>query len=433
MSSFDLNDISAALPDSHNATSKPLLPPEIWARIIPMLRRSMNAENHPERLYDYHQHDLATAMRVNKLFYKFAAPILYERVIVSNFPLFLYGIPLLHPQDPPEIFDTPKVKLFKQIKRLDIAYTSLRSDQTVGKQLPEFMLKHLDLPSNVVPALTTDINLTHQAVLNPLMGWAMSMDAPSLFPNLETITTGRYGERNSWDVYNPNFTKLDYIPIDEDNQTAELQEAAGKLHELFKKQLFGRYLVGTISNPKHICNYVSSGPRTPVWNNHFPNDYMLSTRIKVIEKEILPKTYTTHLKEQILKGVWMNLAEGITNRWIIDSYFRELDDPVEHYLVFTFIQKQLITRREISSLFNIDKSTKIEIYGWNNKKMIRNAVNIMLGGNESLFVTPYSDEEGLATIKAFLGIGNDIEEDPCCVVELMDGDGDCPACGSDDD
>ncbi|WVW83343.1 hypothetical protein I302_105362 [Kwoniella bestiolae CBS 10118] len=397
-----------------NGTFQPLsrspqLPPEIWGRIITFLRRPMGSTGSMRNPNDYHQNDLAVAMRVNKMFYRYAAPTLYHRVIVSNFPLFLYGVPLLHPGDPPTIFDTPKTRLLKYVKRLDIAYSSLKPTGPPDNPLPHLILLHLNLPSAVIPPLTTDINNTYEVAKELLMGWAKSADASLLFPVLEVISTGGFGER-LWDSYNPNFTKLDYTDMTTYQTTEEVNESAGVLNHLFKQQLFGRFLTGC-SIPKRIVNYVSSGPMTPVYNRHFPNDHMLMTRLSTSDTydATLPQSYTTHLLQQIYRGVWLNVAEGVVNRWVVDPIFRECRAETQ-MLVYTYIRGQLVTRRQLSKMLNMDKNTKIRVYGVLDPEMVHNVLPALVG-NHGNFEGEYTDEEGLRTMKAYLGIGIDEEED----------------------
>ncbi|WWD10351.1 hypothetical protein V865_008486 [Kwoniella europaea PYCC6329] len=407
----------------------PELPPEIWGRIIPFLKRPMGSAGTLRNANDYHQHDLATAMRVNKTFYRYTAPILYSRVIVSNFPLFLYGVPTLHPGDPPDTFNTAKTRLFKYIKRLDIAYSSLLPNVSVGQHLPSELILHLDLPTSVIPALTTDINQTYEVSKDLLMGWAKSPDAPLLYPNLRVIATGSFGER-LWDSYNPNFTKLDYTDLSPITSLEEVQESAGILHHLFKQNLFGRFITGC-SSPKQIINYVSSGPMTPVYNRHFPNDQMLMTRstLSADYTETLPTSYTTHLLEQIHRGVWLNVAEGVDNIWIVDPIFKECD-PQTQVLVYTYIRGQLVTRRQLSKVLNMDPNTKIKIYNVIDPKMIYSVLPALVGDHVNLR-EGYTDEVGLKIIKTYLSIGIDEEEDreTFAQVELVadgeheDGDG----------
>ncbi|WVQ70298.1 uncharacterized protein L199_008524 [Kwoniella botswanensis] len=391
------------------ASTMPELPPEIWGRIIPFLKRPMGSTGTLRNANDYHQHDLATAMRVNKAFYRYTAPILYSRVIVSNFPLFLYGVPTLHPGDPPETFDTPKTRLFKYIKRLDIAYSSLLPNVSVGQALPAQLLLHLDLPTSVIPALTTDINQTYEVSKDLLMGWAKSPDAPLLFPNLQLVVTGSFGER-LWDSYNPNLTKLDYTDLSHIASLDEVQESVGILHHLLKQNLFGRFLTGC-SSPRQIINYVSSGPMTPVYNRHFPKDHMLMTRstLSPSNTDTLPESYTTYLLEQIHRGVWLNVAEGVVNRWVVDPIFKECDTQTQA-LVYTYIKSQLITRRQLSKRLHMDTNTKIKIYNVIDPKMI-NSVLPALVGDHMNFQEGYTDEVGLKIIKTYLSIGIDEEED----------------------
>ncbi|WWD01616.1 hypothetical protein V866_008561 [Kwoniella sp. B9012] len=401
------------------ASTMPQLPPEIWGRIIPFLKRPMGSTGTLRNANDYHQHDLATAMRVNKTFYRYTAPILYSRVIVSDFALFLYGVRTLHPGDPPEIFDTPKTRLFKYIKRLDIAYSSLLRNASIGQPLPADLLLHLDLPTSVIPALTTDINQTYEVSKDLLMGWAKSPDAPLLFPNLQLVVTGSFGER-LWDSYNPNFTKLDYTDLSHITSLNEVQESAGILHHLFKQNLFGRFITGC-STPRQIINHVSSGPMTPVYNRHFPNDHMLMTRSTLSPNytDTLPETYTTYLLEQIHRGVWLNVAEGVVNRWVVDPIFKECS-PSTQALVYTYIRGQLVTRRQLSKLLNMDSNTKIKIYNVIDPKMIYGVLPELVGDHGN-FGENYTDEVRLKTIKTFLGMGIDEEEDKdtFAEVELM--------------
>ncbi|KAK6902728.1 hypothetical protein I203_107987 [Kwoniella mangroviensis CBS 8507] len=416
----ELNTLASAMPE---------LPPEIWGRIIPFLKRPMGSTGTLRNANNYHQHDLATAMRVNKTFYRYTAPILYSRVIVSNFPLFLYGIPTLHPGDPPETFDTAKKRLFKYIKRLDIAYSSLQPNVSVGQPLPAQLLLHLDLPTSVIPPLTTDINQTYEVSKDLLMGWAKSSDAPLLFPNLQVVATGSFGER-LWDSYNPNFTKLDYTDISQIASLEDVQESAKILHHLFKQNLFGRFFTGC-SRPKQIINYVSSGPMTPVYNRHFPNDHMLMAcyTLSPSYTDSLPESYTTYLLEQIHRGVWLNVAEGAQNRWVVDPIFKECS-PSTQALVYTYIRGQIMTRRQLSKVLNMDRNTKIKIHNVIEPKMIHSVLPALVGDHTN-YGEEYTDEMGLTIIKTYLGIGIDeeVDKDTFAQVELVadeeheDGDG----------
>ncbi|WWC61332.1 uncharacterized protein I303_103913 [Kwoniella dejecticola CBS 10117] len=441
----------SAAPD----TSPKQLPSEVWGRVISYLRRPMGVRGSVGRIDDYHQHDLTVAMRVNKTFHQYAGPILYSRVIVSNFPLFLYGVPSITPSDSQQTisspeFQTRKLRLLTHIKRLDIAYTSLRTNCILGESesetgpLPAAILHHLNLPESVIPALTSDINLAMESLLVPLMGWAKSPFAPLLFPNLQIITTGAIGGYE-WDMFNPNFTRLNFIPADQfqislkartEEEKLNPERKLSTIHHLFKQLLFGRYLTAT-SRPKFICNYVSSGPMTPIYNRHFPNDHLIQTRHSLLDSDeylrTLPEVYTTHLLEQIHRGVWIHIAEGTLNRWIVDPIFRTCNAQTQS-LVYTYIQSQLVMRRKISPNLNIDKGTKIEIYGISDPTMLYNAIGQLMGGHSN--TVAYSHAEGMDTLKRYLGLDSgldaaaDAENDGhlCAEVEIMKGDAPpCPA------
>ncbi|WRT66943.1 uncharacterized protein IL334_003908 [Kwoniella shivajii] len=419
--------MSKSSDSTHVTTSRkvrpsPELPPEIWGRIISYLKRPMGSTGTIRNPNDFHQRDLARAMRVNKTFYRYAAPVLYERIILSDFLLLFDGIAEITPDSKHEEIGSPKLELFKHVKRLDIAYTSASTSNIIGPSLPPDILEQLNVPSPVLPAMTNDINLTFTATLKWLIGWAKSPDAPKLFPNLQNITVGSFGERH-WDRYNSNFTKLDWVDMSNFQMTPELKEAAAALHHLFKQKLFGRYLA-TCSNVKYVCDHISSGPMSLVWNDHFPNDPMLQTR----PTSGLPDVFVTHLLDQIHVGVWIFLAEGTTNKWIINPIFQSCS-PAAQATVYTFIQTQIMTRRALSSMLSMDKTTKIEIYQARNPDMMYNAMCQISGATRDR--NAYSDQDLWDIMKSWLGIQG--PEEDFADFQLMEEDaGACPACGLED-
>ncbi|WVF72435.1 hypothetical protein IAT40_007250 [Kwoniella sp. CBS 6097] len=440
-------------------TSQPTLPepaikaqvtllPEIWALVIPHLKREMPATASIRNPNDYHQVDLARAMRVNKVFYEIASPILYERVIVSDLPRFFYGVPSLKPRVEND-YDTPKIKLFRHIKRLDLAYTSMhakhRRSQSLesadspntkvdspiyGEPLPAEILGVLDLPQEMVAPLTNDINMAHMVAAEPMLSWSMDIRAPPLFPNLRQISVGAFGEKH-WDTHEPKFNKLKFTDMstytpDDPVKKQAIEEATTRLHQVFQNRFFGRFLANNCS-PEHVCSHISTGPFTYLHNNHFPNEPFL-----VCDRTPPAKTYTTHLLEQINKGSWLHVVEGkdVVNRWIIDPVFWDVpaDDQA---LVFNFLKMQFATRKALAEGINFEPETEIRVFNLLNSKMLKDVMPILaaLIGTE-----PAELEKDREKVKEamlwFLGVDGGV----IAKVELMDDNpGVCPACGGGDD
>ncbi|OCF44674.1 hypothetical protein I317_01363 [Kwoniella heveanensis CBS 569] len=434
--------------------SKPTPPstllPEIWALVIPHLRRKMPSGGSIRNPNDYHQADLATVMRVSKMLYDIAAPILYERVIVSDLPRFFHGVPSLKPRVNND-YDIPKVKLFRHIKRLDLAYTSVYTKQwsaqresntntnpntgscgiigspAYGDSLPAQFLDILDLPREMIAPLTNDINMAAEVSGDPLLSWSMDSRAPPLFPNLRQITVGAFGERH-WDTHEPKFNKLKFTDTShlarEDDLAGKqaLEDAKLKLHQVFQNRFFGRFLANNCS-PDHVCSHVSTGPFTYLHNNHFPNEPLL-----ICDRTPPAKTYTTHLLEQINKGSWLHVVEGgnSINRWVVDEVF--WDVPVaDQALVFNFFKGQFATRKSVAEMINFDRETRIQIYNLINPKMLEDVMPIIAVLAETEREELEKDRKKLKEVMlAFLGVTDEV----AAQVELMDEDpGVCPACG----
>ncbi|WVQ98501.1 hypothetical protein IAU59_005627 [Kwoniella sp. CBS 9459] len=467
---------AASIPDARGDTTRiapgePLptktrgsLLPEIWALVISHLRRDMPPTASIRNPNDYHQADLARAMRVSKMFYDIAAPLLYERVIVSDLPRFFYGVPSLKARVDND-YETPKVKLFRYIKRLDLAYTSIHTKRRPSRQqqqqqhhllkdarldpvvvdvdidahspmygdaIPAEMLRVLNLPQEMVAPLMNDINMAHLVSDDPFLLWAMDLRAPPLFPNLKNITVGAFGERH-WDTYDPSFNKLKFTAMSElattnPEQKQALEDARNKLHQVFQNRFFGRYLANNCS-PDHVCSHVSTGPFTYLHNNHFPNEPLL-----LCDRTPPARTYTTHLLEQINKGSWLHIVEGqgVVNRWIMDPVFWDVpaDDQA---LVFSYFKGQFATRQTFGTVgvMNLDPQTKIEIYNLLDPRMVADLLPILATTSGTVTAELEKDREKLkATVLLYLGVS----EDTPARVELMDEDpGVCPACGGGSD
>ncbi|WVF72433.1 hypothetical protein IAT40_007248 [Kwoniella sp. CBS 6097] len=291
------------------------LPVEVWCKIIPLLRRKIGPVGLKNRdPDDYKQKDLASVLRVCKLFHSIAAPILYARVVTCSPAKLVYGID----HTPQASTRLSKLTLLGYIRRLDLCYRRIESH---GKEAMKFRFasyNSFELGQSKLKGglslLVWDYKSSQKAGEK-----LFKLKSGKVFLNLEVVTTGAFGEKPDlhWDPgYRLYPDELDRRGFQ--YRILPLAKFKKKYIDVSTTQQLA-YQIYVDASPKYICTNDNVGPlalrsegliraQTEGWMNP-------------------PIAHTTHIyPRQVDEGMLMHIARGTLSRWVIDyTYF--LDDP----------------------------------------------------------------------------------------------------------
>ncbi|KAK6902725.1 hypothetical protein I203_107984 [Kwoniella mangroviensis CBS 8507] len=419
--------------DTANGNNElPELPREIWEKIIYHLRRQMGprAEQDTDPGH-FHQQDLTVAMRVNKLWYSIAAPILYTRVITTRPDLLLSHI---HSR----LISSArlsKLELFQYIYRLDIGYNPThaeecdidppfsKNDNIALSRAGLFSIEKSRWPATT---LVRDMDFALQTT-NILRTIRQTLpEGIQLFGNLQILTVGAFGksQHSRWDVgYNFLATGLErFQPPSSGLGFSDLGGLLAKKHQeeldlLNMRHRFGYELTSNASNSlEHICVDNFTGP--------------LSVFLPHCERL---QTYTIHITKSHTDTSCrpLPIIEGVTNKWIIEdeSWERRKDTGREDWIVDRGSTYQWLKGR----IYALDpaqftkKDTKLVIYGALDEARVDEEFGgYLLGFLISEWSNDWSWERKRGEVNRFLEIDRiDIEG-----VRLEeDSEGRCDACG----
>ncbi|WVQ70302.1 uncharacterized protein L199_008528 [Kwoniella botswanensis] len=281
------------------------------------------------------QRDLTVAMRVNKLWYSVAAPILYTRVVTIRPDLLLS-----HIHSRPHSSDRlSKLELFQYIYRLDIGYNPAQAQESDIH--PPFSKKDrialsraglLSIEKSRWPATTLvrDMDFALQTTKTLHTIPQTLPEGLQLFGNLQILTVGAFGrsQHSRWDVgYNFPATGLErFQPPSSGLGFSDLGGLLAKKHQeelelLNMRHRFGYELTSNASDSlKHICVDNFTGP--------------LSVFLPHCERL---QTYTIHITKSHTDTSCrpLPIIDGVTNEWIIEdeSWERKKDTGREDWIV----------------------------------------------------------------------------------------------------
>ncbi|WRT66940.1 uncharacterized protein IL334_003905 [Kwoniella shivajii] len=295
---------------------------------------------------NFHQHHLTVAMRVNRICYTIAGPILYSRVITIRPDSFLSHV------NPPISNRLSKIELFQYIHRMDIGYSPTdidesdinppltRSDRAIAAGAGLFGLGNSRDGLYNGPTLIRDMDIAHRTtfLLKNLQESILpdhQHQGMKLFGNLQSITIGSFGQTpySRWDVghrflsndlnrYRLSsssssfyFSKListfsmsmSASTMQEPALSETLSRKNEEQNELIKiRYRFGNEFMKNCS-PEHICVDNFSGPLSI-------NDPLSSP-----SPSLGLKSYTIHITQSIVDNGLKTfpVVTGIINRWII--------------------------------------------------------------------------------------------------------------------
>ncbi|WWD10354.1 hypothetical protein V865_008489 [Kwoniella europaea PYCC6329] len=299
----------------------PELPKEIWERIIYHLRRTMGprAEKDTDPGQS-HQHDLTVAMRVNKLWYSIAAPLLYTRVITirpDQLPSHIHSWPISTDR-------LSKLELFQYIYRLDIGYNPAhakesdidppfsKKDRIALSRAGLFPIEKSRWPSTTL-VRDMDFALQTTKLLREIR--RTLPEGIQLFGNLEILTVGAFGksQHSTWDVgYNvrikdlKRFQKSSPSGLGFSNMGGLLAKKHQEVLDLLElRHRFGYEITSNASNSlRHICVDNFTGP--------------LSVFLPQCKNL---KSYTIHITKSHTDTCCrpLPIIEGSTNKWMIED------------------------------------------------------------------------------------------------------------------
>ncbi|WVQ98503.1 hypothetical protein IAU59_005629 [Kwoniella sp. CBS 9459] len=422
-------------PSNRKVNGVDRLPVEIWYRIIPHLRRKIGPVGLKNRdPDDYKQRDLASAMRVCKLFHSIAAPILYARVVTDSPGKLVYGIE----HTPKPSTRLSKLELLGYIRRLDLCYRRIEAQ---GKEAMKFRFAGYNSYELGQSKLKEGLSLlvwdykSSQKAGEKLF----KLKGGKVFLNLEVVTTGAFGERPDlhWDPgYRLYPDELDsrgfryrILPIDKFKK---------KYVDVSTTQQLA-YQIYVDASPKYICTNDTIGPLA------LRTEGLVRAQIEGWMKP--PTSHTTHVyPRQVDEDMLMHIARGTLTRWVIDyTYF--LDDssdphryeyvPPNYTYVYTSLGKRCwellkwLKRRLAAALEKLSApphaESKIEIYGLSDREFVYQAW--VYWNNRELQPTTWDEDWTEDHLRNFVYRWLDLPTNHEQIKLMSGSSGGCPACG----
>ncbi|WWC85309.1 uncharacterized protein L201_000171 [Kwoniella dendrophila CBS 6074] len=297
-------------------------------------------------------------MRVNKMFYSIAAPILYIRIITIQPDLLLFEI---HSK-PISTDRLSKLELFQYIRRLDLVYDPSHCSE--DHITPPINKNDMILSSRAgivnsgrkrwpAGTLVRDIDLARRVTFKLETLRKEFPEGVNLFSNLKCIIIGAFSktQHSRWDVgYCFLSTKLDRF-----NQPFKSNLGFALRDLLYRKQQEGK----DIMNMRYKFGY------------ELTSNYMINNL----------KSYTIHISKSMIdtSASPIPIIPGIINKWIIsnDKYtwskYKDMGDPnwiAPCGSVYQWLMYALYKSYENGLAFSNNPNTKLIIYGMLNPKRV---------------------------------------------------------------
>ncbi|WWC61334.1 uncharacterized protein I303_103915 [Kwoniella dejecticola CBS 10117] len=414
----------------------PTLLREIWEKIVWNLRREMGPRAMGNDAKQFHQHDLTVAMRVNKMFYSIAAPILYVRIITLN-PKLLFSHTFSQPISPDR---HSKLELFQYTQRLDIGYvpehclSESELDPPISK-IDRPMLSRAGLfpVKSRWPGITLlrDMDLAYQSEqsletirrkISTFSPKSYGLDQIGLFSNLKTLTVGAFGksQHSRWDAgynfFSSNFER--YKPSHDFWSVFAHKRENDENLDLAPRRRFGYEITSPLNTPnlQHICVDNFTGP------------YSI---FKTDNKNL--KSYTIHITKSIVDTGCKSIPiiPGIKNRWIIEpeAWERRKDTGKKDWIVDRGSTYQWLFGKvyELDPLDFECPGTELVIYGALNEQILDEEYKYLSGWLVNEWDMAWDWERKKKEMDRFVGV----EEKGIKEVRLEDEiQGQCDACGA---